>query len=213
MYHRGLYIGLIFTAVLGGQLITGRRFGWALQRVQAKPLTPGCLPASRPAASPAKSSTRLQGRPSNRAVVTSISGGGGFSHEAVTDGSGYYRIDNVEPGDGYIPSASCQGFEPSAGARGVAKPVSVQPQQDVKDVVVQLSPHASISGKVMDRDGDPLENANVTAMGYSYNGGVKMLRVFQSASTDDRGQYRIADLQRGTYYISVTARSMNECSG
>ena len=202
MLQRGLAIGLIVTASLGAQI--SARFS---QFPPNGTMTP--TPSGKPPGSiSGKVVNSVTGQGIKRAVVN-VFGGSGFSYEATTDASGAYRIDNVEPGDGYVASGSCQGFEPSAGSRGLTKPLSVQSQQDVKDVVVQLSPHASVSGKVLDRDGDPVQNANVTALGYDYNGGGKMLRVYQSSNTDDRGQFRIADLQRGTYYIAVTVIGNN----
>jgi hypothetical protein len=148
----------------------------------------------------------ITGQGIKRAVVNI--NGGGFGYQASTDGSGAFRIDNVEPLAGYFAAATCEGFEATSGNRGLAKQIAVSPSQDVKDVVVQLSPHASVSGKVIDRDGDPIENAQIWAMGYNYNAGTKILRVFGSTSTDDRGQFRLGDLQRGVYYIAVNARTV-----
>ena len=203
MILHGLAFGLILCASLGAQML-----GTQISNANRQGNPNAGVPSGKPPGSiSGKVVNSVTGQGIKRAVVNVT--GNGFGYEATTDGSGAFRIDNVEPGDAYFAMANCQGFESTAGARGFTKTISVQPSQEAKDVVIQLSPHATISGKITDRDGDPIENAFVTALAYNYNGGDKILRTFGNANTDDRGVYRIADLTKGTYYLAVSVNQVN----
>ena len=214
MSLRGLVTGLILSSALAAQvpnqivMTQMGPMGGLSGRFGSGPNSPSGVPSGKPPGSVSgKVINSKTGGGIKRAVVSLF--GGGFSYQAVTDGSGAFRIDNVEPLEGYTVNANCQGFDASMGPRGFTKPIGVQPSQEVKDVTVQLSPRGSISGKITDRDGDPIENAQVSALSYNYSSGIKMLHVAGNASTDDRGVFRIAELQRGTYYLAVNVIGMN----
>ena len=53
-----------------------------------------------------------------------------------------------------------------------------------------MSPTGSISGRVYDRDGEPLGNAQVMAMRPDYKNGRRTLTIVQMVATVDRGEYR-----------------------
>jgi len=59
--------------------------------------------------------------------------------------------------------------------------------------------NASISGRVVDRSGDPVVAAQVEAVRLEVRGGLKRFVSNRIARTDDRGQYRLSDLAPGTY--------------
>jgi hypothetical protein len=71
-------------------------------------------------------------------------------------------------------------------------------------IVMPLSPAATITGRVFDRDGEPLAYVAVQAMKYVYQDGERVLNVAQTAMTNDLGEYRLFWLQPGQYFVSTT---------
>jgi hypothetical protein len=83
-------------------------------------------------------------------------------------------------------------------------PINLSPGQRLTDVVLQIMPAGTISGRVFDRDGEPMANVNVEALKYSYQEGQRVLNVVQTARTNDLGEYRLFWLQPGNYFVSAT---------
>jgi hypothetical protein len=65
-------------------------------------------------------------------------------------------------------------------------------------------PAGTISGRVYDRDGEPLANVSVEALKYSYQEGQRVMNGVQTARTNDLGEYRLFWLQPGQYFVSAT---------
>ncbi|HTR39306.1 MAG TPA: carboxypeptidase-like regulatory domain-containing protein [Bryobacteraceae bacterium] len=145
--------------------------------------------------------------PIRKAAVTlqGISGPSAASAARIsmTDAAGHFRFDNVAPGS-YWVAADRDGFLASY-RRGTRMTVTVAEGQQVQDVAVKLLPLATVKGHVLDEDGDPLVRANVRAMQYQYNQGRKQLVAVGFAGADDRGEFEIASLEPGRYYLMATA--------
>ncbi len=128
-----------------------------------------------------------------------------YSVVSATDGS--FLLNGIRPGE-YRLSAAHEGYLPSEygsrrlGSSGV--PFNIAPGQNMGDIQIQLSPAASISGRITDRDGDPLGLATVQILTASYKGGKRVLRAVQATSTNDLGEYRLFGLIPGSYYVTVT---------
>ncbi len=140
----------------------------------------------------------VTGQAVKKAVVMLRNPNGQNSSVTVSDLSGKFHFDNVQP-DRYLATAQAAGYSenmPSAG-----KPVVVAAQQEVEDVEVRIPPLAAISGKVLDENGQPMADVNVMALRYIYAPMGKRLQQTSSAQTDDRGQYRMFDLQPARYYL------------
>jgi hypothetical protein len=71
-------------------------------------------------------------------------------------------------------------------------------------VVVRLTPHSVITGRLTDEHGDPVAFAQVQAVGYRYSRGRRQMTSFGAASTNDLGDYRIFGLPPGRYYVRAT---------
>jgi protocatechuate 3,4-dioxygenase beta subunit len=83
--------------------------------------------------------------------------------------------------------------------------VMVGEGQRIANYVLRLSPRSVISGKVVDDAGDPVSRVQVAIFRYVYSQGQRRLvRPGMGAQTDDLGQYRIANLAPGSYYLSAT---------
>lgn len=115
-----------------------------------------------------KEKASLQGRISNAVTgealkkVTVLLNGHGKNVSAETDEKGQYLFENLEPGR-YTLAAQKNGFAPGFyGARGnslAGIPVELIKGQDMKDLNWKLSPNAVITGKVLDAEGEPIQNA------------------------------------------------------
>jgi hypothetical protein len=145
--------------------------------------------------------------PVKRANVTLRNIGQRFSYAATTDAAGHFLIDNVEPGS-YQASADCDGFiPPPQNRRTTFHPITVDEEQHVKDVAVQLLPLGVVSGHVLDEDGEPIAGATVRALQYSYNQGRKQLSPSGTANTNDLGEFQLINVQPARYYLEVTAHA------
>ncbi len=125
------------------------------------------------------------------------------NHSAVTDATGHFHFDSVEPGK-YIAIANRAGYIPAQESmrNPWAKPITVAEEQEVKDVAVKLVPLAVVSGHVFDEDGDPMARAQVQALRYAYRqGGARQLNPAGFATTNDLGEYQMLDLEPGKYYF------------
>jgi hypothetical protein len=149
------------------------------------------------------------GDPVSKAIVTlsAFNGGRAQSYTATTTTGGQFAFQNLEPGQ-YRLSATRSGYvRMEYGARTPNKqglPITVNPGQKIADVVLQLMPAGTISGRVYDRDGEPMANVNVEALKYSYQEGQRIMNVVQTARTNDLGEYRLFWLQPGSYFVSAT---------
>jgi hypothetical protein len=68
---------------------------------------------------------------------------------------------------------------------------------------IALPRGAAISGTVTNGAGEPEPDVEVTALYWQLRNGERTLVPVESTNTDDRGEYRLAGLNRGNYFISV----------
>ena len=129
---------------------------------------------------------------------------------AATDAQGAFEFKNVDPGT-YTISCSKTGFvTASYGQKDPSRPgtpITVAVGQEIKDLTIRLMRGGVISGVISDEDGEPVANVNVQAMVRVYRRGQSQVTGRGSASTDDRGQYRIFNLPPGRYFIQAQQRS------
>ena len=119
--------------------------------------------------------------------------------------SGNFAFENVEPGD-YTLTVDRSGY-----VRGVYNTSSANPRglfglkagQVKSDIVVKLIPQGVITGKVIDRDGDPMDRARVTAYRKVFTAGHWHLQFVQAAPAALDGTYQIGGLAAGRYYLSA----------
>ncbi len=102
------------------------------------------------------------------------------------------------------------GFE--AGGRRTLE-LELRDATDLENLDIQLRPSASISGAVVDRDGDPIAGATLQLWAAAVNAGVKSFRGVRTVRTDDRGYYRLSELAPGRYYLSVAPTRARSSGG
>lgn len=136
-------------------------------------------------------------------------GQGGSAASTTSDNSGNFRFASVVPGN-YTLSGERTGYvRGTLGEdRGQAQLITINSGQTSGGIQLKLTPHSVISGRVYDLDGDPVQSAQVTVMRYSYPRGQRQLTNVGQASTNDIGEYRVAGLPPGRYYVSASDRGI-----
>ena len=116
---------------------------------------------------------------------------------ATTDDAGKFVFENVEPGLYNTLTAQRPGFvQGRYGARSATSPgapLQVEPGAALKGLTITMTPQGVISGRITDSNGDPVQNVQVTLLRRGYQRGVRQLLASNSASTNDQGDYRIAN--------------------
>ena len=115
---------------------------------------------------------------------------------SFSDRAGHFE--RVLPEAAYQVLVSRAGYLPP-------KSLFVTPGQNSVNLRFQLTPQAVISGKLEDEDGFPVEGARVEAVPYDMVNGQPKLRKFAATDmSNDLGEFRLAILSAGSYYIYVT---------
>jgi len=125
---------------------------------------------------------------------------------ATTSRDGKFTLQGVVPGryrltatrTGYVPAEFGQR---SATTQGI--PFDLAAGQRLAGVQLAMSPTGSITGRVYDRDGEPLGKAEVQAVRAIYKDGRRQFTSVQTVETNDRGEYRLFWLTAGRYYVSA----------
>jgi hypothetical protein len=165
-------------------------------------------PSTKPGTVEGSVTNAVTGEPLKKATVTLRRDNPPAVYQALADAAGHFHFDNVEPGR-YGVSASRDGFmEQPLNRRSLSgvgqNKLAVAEEQHIRDVAMTLLPLGTVSGRVLDEDGDPLIRATVQTVEYSYNLGKKQLNPQGgSAITNDLGEYQITGLQPGRYYVQT----------
>ncbi len=79
---------------------------------------------------------------------------------------------------------------------------------DPKELPIELHKQGLITGKIVDRSGEPLEGAHIEALNIRASGAQVQAAV--SAETNDLGEYRLSGIDPGTYRVRATYRAGSE---
>jgi hypothetical protein len=125
---------------------------------------------------------------------------------AVTDAGGGFSIERL-PAGLFTLTVSRNLFLPfnygQKRPEGQGTPIPLADGQQLKLNLAMLR-GGVITGLVLGVDGQPAANAQVTAWRYVMNSGVKRLGQTSGATADDRGVYRLFNLQPGDYVVGAT---------
>lgn len=134
----------------------------------------------------------------------------------ITDAEGAFAMTGLPPGK-YRMSAERAGFvRKEFGARGNSRTgttIALAAGQELKEIDFRLEPHAVITGRVTDEEGEPLPYVHVQTMTYRYVQGRRQLTPFGGSQTNDLGEYRIFGLPPGRYYLSANYNRMGMMGG
>jgi Carboxypeptidase regulatory-like domain len=131
---------------------------------------------------------------------------------ATTDAAGKFRFENVPPGT-YWLTAKKTGFgderyKPKRVAGGDSESLRLSSGQELKDVDFRLVPHGTVSGRVLDEDGEPFPSAMVSAMAYHFMHGHRRLIPADMAQTNNRGEFSLGKLPPGHYVLCADIQRM-----
>jgi hypothetical protein len=149
-------------------------------------------------------------------IAESQSDGGNYT--ALTGVDGGFRIENIVPGR-YHLFAERSGFQEvdRHQRRSEGRVLTLAAGQELKDLVIRLQAAAVVEGRVTDEDGDPMAEAQVAILRETFVAGRSHWEQVGAQRTNDLGDYRIAGLAAGNYFISVTPppdfRSLIETTG
>lgn len=150
--------------------------------------------------------TDSSGQPIRKAGVTLKRAGGGTpsqaSYTATTDTDGRYSFDNITPG-GYTLDFERVGYLRRlyrTTPHEVFSTITVNAGQHLNPINVVLTRAVTISGRVLDEDGDPVANVPVHLLHRTWGSGLTPLSG-PGVFTDESGNYRIPGLSPGRYYL------------
>jgi len=191
---------------------------WFIPSLLAAALVPSALGQSAPAAgSPASAKparatiagivTKEPGsEPVKKALIELIAENQteGGDYTAVSGPDGSFRMEGILPGryrlfverTGYVEHRNRR-----SGADG--RVLTLSPGQEVTDLQIRLQASAVVRGRVTDEDGDPMAGAEVSVLRQTYASGRSRWEQAGADRTNDLGEYRVANLAAGTYFVSV----------
>lgn len=127
---------------------------------------------------------------------------------AITDAAGRFAFPDVRQGD-FTLTAERNGFpvqKYGQTAGGFGSYVITGPGLDTEHLVFEFSPASAISGRVVDDQGDAVQSAMIELFRSSVQGGVRRTRIYRYAYSNDIGEFRLAKLSAGTYYLAVIGK-------
>jgi hypothetical protein len=129
---------------------------------------------------------------------------------AWTDANGRFSFGYLAPGQ-YQLRATKDGYQGVAyGAETLRRPpgiIQLTAGQFRNDFIFRLQLMNSITGVVLDEDGEQLSNVQVMAMTPGFRHGKRTLLPGPNAMTDGGGHYRLSGLAPGRYAVATTSRN------
>ena len=143
-------------------------------------------------------------------IYASLVGNPFYSEVAYADEDGVYTLSRLRPGE-YIVSAEAEWFfgetydNVPLFEQGEATPVAVVDGGNTSDINFALSRGGTISGQIVDQDGEPIVEAEVWA--YALNeqgeGNPDYPMHYGYGRTDENGNYLVSGLFEGDYLVQV----------
>ena len=152
--------------------------------------------------------SRQTGKPlGNATIELRIMGGNTTAKTTTTDGDGKFVLSRLAAGSyrliarrsGYVQTE----FSP-LGAGVAGTPVDLKADQQLTGVQLALTATGTISGRIIERDGQPMPNARVQALKTSFQDGHRVFTPVTEVLSNDLGEYRLFWLTPGQYYVNVT---------
>jgi hypothetical protein len=135
-----------------------------------------------------------------RATVKLMGLKGAGSKSTRADGNGHFIFEQVEAGR-YKLIAEHQGFFSDERKREYQPVFDVASGGHLKNMPVRLMPTAVVAGEIVDEFDEPIQKIGVKLLAVKMRLGQMYLSPAGKTITDDRGQYRLAGLRPGRYYL------------
>ena len=146
----------------------------------------------------------VTGEPVPRAHLSLMGRGGQTS--TVADNAGRWSFSGVACGNIQVV-ATRPGFLPANRVSRPGQQLVVSSGSPLHDLKIQLTPQSVLTGKVVDEQGDPVMNAQVTAFTARVAMGRRTLQRAANANTNDLGEYRLPNLSAGVWTVCARANS------
>jgi protocatechuate 3,4-dioxygenase beta subunit len=129
----------------------------------------------------------------------------GGDYTAISGADGTFHIEGIVPGRYHMFAERTGLLEVDKHrARSDGRVLTLTAGQEVKDVLIHVQAAAVVRGRVTDEDGDPLPNAQVAVLRQTFVSGRSRWEQAGAERTNDLGEYRVAGLPAGSYYVSVS---------
>lgn len=134
----------------------------------------------------------------------------GDSRGTLTDAAGNFAFEKLAAGMYRLVGERSGYARSSYGARlpdGPGLPVTLGQGDEKKGLDLSLMPQATLSGRIVDEDGDPLEGVQITLQRrMTLNGAPRLITGGQS-QTNDRGEFRLSSINAGKYLLLAMHRN------
>jgi carboxypeptidase family protein len=132
---------------------------------------------------------------------------------ALTDSQGRYEFRDL-PAGRFTISVSKSGFVTMQYGQNrpfePGRPIELVDAQVMDKADFALPRGSVLAGRILDEFGEPVAEANVTAMRMQYAGGRRRLVPSgRNSMTNDLGQFRVYGLPPGEYYVSASLRTLD----
>ena len=157
----------------------------------------------------------VSGLPIPQAQVSVV----GSGPQVVSDDSGHFSLTQISPGPRRLEVVATGYVTVIYGERrynGRLKTIDLKPGQHRRDLVLRLTPVGVISGRVYDLEGKPVVSAEVNALRIAYDkSGNRYIEPVtrNGVTTDDRGEYRLYDIEPGEYFVKAGLERAQRSAG
>ena len=147
-------------------------------------------------------------------VRVQIAGVPGTITASLTDAKGRFVFEELPPRSRYRLTAAKRGFlsPESATAESVAL-VDLAEGEWRSDIRISMIGAGSLSGRVVDEQGEPVVGSVVRALSVLQIFGTRSVVSANAAVTDDLGAYRITDLPEGVFVVAVASTQIGANEG
>jgi hypothetical protein len=132
---------------------------------------------------------------------------------ALTDAQGRYEFKEL-PASRFTVTVTKSGFVTMQYGQNrpfePGRPIELVDAQLMEKADISLPRGSVLAGRVVDEFGEPVADANVSALRMQFtNGKRRLMPAGRNATTNDLGQFRLYGLPPGDYYVSATLRSFD----
>lgn len=121
-----------------------------------------------------------------------------------TDGSGRFTFEGLPAGK-YDLRATKAGLGTAtygaSSVRELGDQITLADGETRGDLKLRFQRFGSLTGRVVDQDGDPIPAVSVNLFRAGRNLGERVLLNYRNANTNDRGEYQISPVDPGEYYL------------
>ena len=157
-------------------------------------------------------------QPIRRAQILWRMEGGRAAGAVTTDNGGRFSIRGLAPGRYTLRAIKMAFLDAAYGARTPAGTGSALAIADGEraEVTIRMARGAAIAGTILDASGRPMPGVTVRALRFSYgaiDGEPALSPGGRSATTDDRGTYRLWGLAPGRYLVQAEVQTLGGRGG